>query len=722
MAEAMQGIMALQGASNMGGQAAPQLDVTPEQMAAFESARGQINPVEFGSELLKAGEKIDPIELKSMRDMFKQANLPPQVIDAIGQMVDTVLAEPEKYAEIRARFLAEGVPEELLPEQFDAGFFAALNLALDQVNSAFPQENPMQGGIASMPMGAAMPVVEPQAFARGGLASLKPIPAGLAQMGRNGDTMLAHITPSEARLLRRRGGSGTINPATGLPEFFLGKVFKAVGNAFKAVGKAVVRGVKAVVSGIKKFAKSTVGRVVIAVALSYFLGPAAASFLGVTSAAGVAAVSGFIGGFGSTMIAGKGFKEALKIGAIGGVGAGIGAGVMGGANAFAAGSYAGPTTVAGQWDNLVSGAKNLVGAGAPAPTGAQSFPVPGEAGTPLTVSPPTVDPGTSPTSFTTPDVGGGYTPAPFTPQQPNVATLDRYAGVGGGPEIQYGGSAVDPGAATTAPTTAPATSAAPSYTSSIDTGGAMGADPTGGYGTAATPGAATTPGGTPSFVDRVTTGAKDLFGKLMPGSSDPAEILSQATQRADLAIASNPALSGSKNALVSAYVKELTPSTIGRYAPLALGGLGIMSLTGGFKEQPVEPPNLMGGLTGQQLLEQNPEKYALKFGGVERIKASPTNYYNPSNYQSQAGNVYGVNPVEPIKRFAEGGATSMDGYPRKQGAINGPGTGTSDSIKALLSDGEFVFTAKAVRGAGQGSRRKGAKRMYQLMRSLEGKA
>jgi len=37
--------------------------------------------------------------------------------------------------------------------------------------------------------------------------------------GRGRDTMLAHITPQEAELLRARGGSGTINPATGLPEF-----------------------------------------------------------------------------------------------------------------------------------------------------------------------------------------------------------------------------------------------------------------------------------------------------------------------------------------------------------------------------------------------------------------------------------------------------------------------------------------------------------------------
>jgi hypothetical protein len=61
-------------------------------------------------------------------------------------------------------------------------------------------------------------------------------------------------------------------------------------------------------------------------------------------------------------------------------------------------------------------------------------------------------------------------------------------------------------------------------------------------------------------------------------------------------------------------------------------------------------------------------------------------------------------------------------FPRKTGAINGPGTETSDDIPAMLSDGEFVFTARAVRGMGDGSRRKGAKRMYAMMKKLEGRA
>jgi len=65
------------------------------------------------------------------------------------------------------------------------------------------------------------------------------------------------------------------------------------------------------------------------------------------------------------------------------------------------------------------------------------------------------------------------------------------------------------------------------------------------------------------------------------------------------------------------------------------------------------------------------------------------------------------------------------------GMIDGPGTGTSDSIPATiyqdgmpvqdaaLSDGEFVMTERAVRGAGNGDREAGAARMYEMMQRFE---
>jgi hypothetical protein len=72
-----------------------------------------------------------------------------------------------------------------------------------------------------------------------------------------------------------------------------------------------------------------------------------------------------------------------------------------------------------------------------------------------------------------------------------------------------------------------------------------------------------------------------------------------------------------------------------------------------------------------------------------------------------------------LPRYASGGISQ---FPRRVGKIDGPGTGTSDSIPAMLSDGEFVLTAKAVRGAGNGSRRAGAKKLYRMMHALEKKA
>ena len=77
-----------------------------------------------------------------------------------------------------------------------------------------------------------------------------------------------------------------------------------------------------------------------------------------------------------------------------------------------------------------------------------------------------------------------------------------------------------------------------------------------------------------------------------------------------------------------------------------------------------------------------------------------------------------LNPIAVSPGMAEGGVMDL----RQGGESEGPGTGTSDDIPAMLSDGEFVMTAKAVRGAGGGDRREGAKRMYQMMDNLEARA
>jgi len=74
----------------------------------------------------------------------------------------------------------------------------------------------------------------------------------------------------------------------------------------------------------------------------------------------------------------------------------------------------------------------------------------------------------------------------------------------------------------------------------------------------------------------------------------------------------------------------------------------------------------------------------------------------------QGGMARGLRYGGGIMAFAQGGAVAMQeggemdpgSFPRMDGDINGPGTEQSDDIPAMLSDGEFVMTARAVRGAG----------------------
>jgi len=50
--------------------------------------------------------------------------------------------------------------------------------------------------------------------------------------------------------------------------------------------------------------------------------------------------------------------------------------------------------------------------------------------------------------------------------------------------------------------------------------------------------------------------------------------------------------------------------------------------------------------------------------------------------------------------YAKGGNVATEDFERMNGGINGEGTETSDDVPAMLSDGEFVMTGQAVRGAG----------------------
>jgi hypothetical protein len=120
-----------------------------------------------------------------------------------------------------------------------------------QPQYGFAPTMPMMPSMSDMPpgmMGQNMPQMN---FKKGGLASLSlPEMAQRVQdAGRGGDTMLAHITPEEAGILQLLGGSGTINPRTGQPEFkpFYKRIIpKPIYNLGSSIGKEIERGVESI--------------------------------------------------------------------------------------------------------------------------------------------------------------------------------------------------------------------------------------------------------------------------------------------------------------------------------------------------------------------------------------------------------------------------------------------------------------------------------------------
>jgi hypothetical protein len=640
----------------MPGMGAPEMAPTEpslDQFAAFEQLREQVSPTEFNREMLNAAEQVDPVAVAEFKRELAALEVAPEVIQMLNTMVDEVLANPGDYPAIREKYLGMGVDEELLPEVFDATVFAALNMALDQ----------MRGPETMMP---------PQGFAKGGIASLKPMAREMAAAGRYGDTMLAHISPMEAQMLRRYGGSGTTNPVTGLPEFFLKKAFKKIGKA------------------VKKFASTTVGKIVLGTALFFVAGPAATAMFGATAAPAVlAATQGFVAGAGTTLLGGGNLKEALKAGAIGGLTAGAITGVTQGASAFKstpppATSQLQAAQQAAQQGTAIPDLMATPDALAMTPL-EQSV----QQGVRANMAAPTTT--TGGIDFAT----GQYVPPAMTAgagapvQTPTALTYT--------PPSSPFATAPAPGVA------APATAAVPAgaYTTpSISQG--IGALPAGQIQQGITNQLSVSPSASTSGQAGASTAGTAAarppgFFESVKGVVGPDRTLAQRA-----------------SSLGDVFFPGEDAGFLRRYAPLVGLGLGALGATGGFEaEEGQIPPGFEGmmggqGLTGAELLEQYPERFGLRLGPTQIMSSMP--YTSPSALFS-AGRP---------QQYAKGGPAARE-FPRKNGPINGPGTGTSDSIPAMLSDGEFVFTAKAVRAMGEGSRRKGAKRMYALMKKLEGR-
>jgi len=144
----------------------------------------------------------------------------------------------------------------------------------------------------------------------------------------------------------------------------------------------------------------------------------------------------------------------------------------------------------------------------------------------------------------------------------------------------------------------------------------------------------------------------------------------------------------------------------------------------GIKASGVYEPSAKGGDKFESFRSgagQGP--YGADYYGYDVLKGNL--YKNPKRPPMTGASDIDTLP-EPPEGFAQGGLMNLGGmemdYRAKGGFVPIGKKERADDVPARLSKNEFVFTARAVRNAGNGDIKKGAKRMYQLMNELEARA
>jgi len=148
-------------------------------------------------------------------------------------------------------------------------------------------------------------------YAQGG--GIQDLAQHLQKYGQDGDTVLAHISPQEARMLEGIGGAGVPNPYTGLPEYGLGKKFKKILRAIAPVlsiasmfipgvgllGSSLINAGIGGLTGNKGF---DFKRALTSGAMSYGLGSLAQGVMGAGAAAGFGDAAGALGSSGAAPV------------------------------------------------------------------------------------------------------------------------------------------------------------------------------------------------------------------------------------------------------------------------------------------------------------------------------------------------------------------------------------------------------------------------------------
>jgi hypothetical protein len=791
----------------------------------------QLSPMESYDAVTTALNTASP-DAAAQYEQTMNMSLPAELMEMSAEEISQILQlfqylqeNPEEYPAAIAELIKDGIIDEGdLPAEYDEEVLATVSGLLMQA---------LRTKQVGMPQ-------QPQGFAMGGIADAARI---VAAQGRGQDTMLAHITPEEAQLLRNRGGMGTINPMTGLREY--GWFKKTFGfSSSKIPGVSVVKKIaKPIVSAAKKILASPIGRIVATVALTAFLGPAGATmgggFFGAAAAAGIAGTS-------VSLLSGQSLKDSLIAGATAYFGAPGGpvaefvgkagitsiagqaaaaSGLIGTAASLATGKNLKESIRSGLTQAAISGGSAIVSNYMAQADGSKSImdainkdaPVLTPEGVMEGAKAPgpgdfaETEYGQQPASVVDRNMygppGGKVAPVTTATGMPTKYNLSQYDDYGAAFDGQQPAPVVNrnmygpPGGKVAPVTTAAGVMPQTSDISQFEGWGAAYDGPKnlsspGGGSAPVTTAAGVMPqapagmrpnmmpnamggrvpssGGIGSLVDgakNLYQGAKDIYGEYFDPSRGAGAGQSAFDSAYDKAMATGR---GETYALEMARGarEAATPGIISQYGPLAAAGIGATALMGGFKQPEMPESELqkkLSGTPGLDLIEADPSKYVIgNLPGVQydergniigstpysppqtlddiRVSAGTgpgqnmLNAYAPPAYSPTAGGGRSIlqpyntssmyanlmnTPMQP-RYAAQGGMMSGGianlaggGYPRRTGQIEGPGTEKSDSIPAMLSDGEFVMTAGAVRGAGNGSRRAGAKKMYALMHQLE---
>jgi LysM repeat protein len=560
-------------------------------------------------------------------------------------------------------------------------------------------------------------------FGDDGIAQFPALAERMAKYGRNEDNMLAHVAEGELvipsqfledEVIKQRiydilteagvedpeayvvgAESNDLNPTTGLPEFFLKKLFKGI-----------VKGIKKVVKGVIKVIKK-IAPIVLPIILAMTpLGPIFGAALG----------SGI-----GTLLNGGSIKDALKSalisGAIGGVSAGFGAG--GGQGSF--------------MENVSEAAS---GFGARVGQTASGF-----------------------TEGITSGSFGGFKDSFFADYVPTPgAEIDKAAAITSGTQPIAQGDTLSQIAQTNNTSVEALMAANPQITdpNMIIAGESINIPQVSAGGTALSDSVVKT--GTEvagAGADDASRSFLEKTGDVMFRGGQSPEAIAGVQDAAGKEYLAKMAAAGiaPTEAGLNAAQAAAGPGLLTRFGPSALAGTAVAAGAGFFDVPEMEQATFLdynsdGTLvTGRDLIDADPGKYLVKNLGQiqlneetgeyepittdlaimgedtvgyvppEQVAVMPPNDLQQYGFSSTPGGPFARPYVtQGYQSAAEGGPI----FPRRNGGI-APNEGTpgEDSVRAMLMPGEFVMTTDAVRGLGNGNLNNGIKNMYSVMRNLE---